>query len=234
MNCFSHAYRFIDADPYFLVGTSIPDWLGMIDRKTRVRRERALPFADDVDATVSELARGIVQHHDDDKWFHESRAFAETHVAFTRQISRMLVNESSFRPHFVAHIAIEMLIDSGLTEIDRGRLDQYYRQIQEVDATRVEAIVNRIAPRSTTTLAGFMPRYVREGFLYDYLRNDGLAYRVNRILTAIGLTPLPTAFELWIEDARRTVRDSLDSFLQPPPDHPRFPLDQPRLWVASP
>ena len=233
MNCFSHAYRFIETDPYFLVGTSIPDWLGMIDRKTRVRRERALQFIDDADAATRELALGIVQHHDDDKWFHESRAFAETHVAFTRQISQLLVNEASFRPHFVAHIAMEMLIDAGLTEIDPSRLDQYYRQVQRVDPQQLEAMVNRIAPQSTTKLAGFLPHYVREGFLYDYQRNDGVAYRINRMLAAIGIPTLPTEFETWVGAGRETVRDSLTALLQPPSDQLQFQLDIPRVSPAK-
>jgi hypothetical protein len=224
MNCFAHAYRFVHADPHFIVGTSLPDWLGMIDRKSRVRRERAVEFEGHDEPSLQQLSRGIVQHHDDDRWFHESQSFAEIHVALTRELARLLTNEKTFRPYFVAHIVLEMLIDAELTVIDRGRLDQYYRQIQCVDAESLQTLVNRIAPRPTTKLAAFVARFMHERFLYDYLRDEGVAFRVHRMLSAIGAGTLPSVFVEWVGTARKVVHDSLDGLLQPPSNQPRFPL----------
>lgn len=224
MNCFSHAYRFVDRDPFFVVGTSIPDWLGMADRRVRVRRELASRFAFDGDLRVGELARGIVQHHDDDAWFHTSQAFAEMQVAFTRQISGMLEGDTSFRSHFVAHVTLEMLIDAELTAIDRGRLDRYYQMVQNVDANELESIINRISSRSTSRLVEFLARFIRERFLYDYLRDAGVVYRLNRILSALGLAALPAPYERWVGSVRESVRERLDVLLSVPPGHREFEL----------
>ena len=224
MNFFSHAFRFIDGDPHFLVGTAIPDWLGMVDRRTRVRRAAAERLSEDADPTTRAMAQGIVQHHVDDDWFHQTRAFAELHLAFTGQIGELLAGDTRFRPFFVAHIVIEMLIDAGLTEANSGRLDRYYQRVAEVDPHRVESVVNRIAPRSTDRLAAFVPRFVREAFLYDYHRDEGVAYRVNRILGAIGLNSLPPDFRHWVGLARIAVKNSMDALLCPPADQPRFEL----------
>jgi hypothetical protein len=221
MNCFSHAYRFIDGDPYFVVGTSIPDWLGMIDRKTRVRRQSALPLIDCEDSATQALARGIIQHHDDDLWFHQSPAFAELQVTFTRQLGA-LFDESRFRPHFVAHIALEMLIDAVLAEFDLGRLDRYYTLVQSVDPAFVESIVNRVAAKKTDRLAAYFPRYLREAFLYDYLRDEGVSYRVNRILSAIGLGALPPVFTEWVGSVRGAVRHRIAELLDPPVGQLKF------------
>ena len=77
MNYFAHAYPFLD-DPYFAAGTAIPDWLTVVDRGVRVRPRHAREFFGDADPRVAALARGIVQHIDDDARFHGSRAFVQT------------------------------------------------------------------------------------------------------------------------------------------------------------
>ena len=78
MNFLSHAIKFLD-DPYFVTGTAIPDWVSLVpgDVRARVRRDAALALVDDENDSIAALGRGIVQHHDDDRWFHSSNAFRE-------------------------------------------------------------------------------------------------------------------------------------------------------------
>ena len=82
MNYLAHAAEFLD-DPYFVAGTALPDWLGVVDRRVRVRSRQAEPHALDADQRVAALARGIVQHHADDDWFHRSDAFTQLHGRLT-------------------------------------------------------------------------------------------------------------------------------------------------------
>ena len=68
MNFLAHAFPILH-DLYFAAGTCVSDWLGMVDRKTRIRKDVAakLAYANGIDPVSQSIARGIVQHlHDDD------------------------------------------------------------------------------------------------------------------------------------------------------------------------
>ena len=82
MNYFAHGLQFVQ-EPYVLAGTAVPDWLNVVDRRARVRSKAAMPFVDDPDDRTAAVARGVVRHHEDDAWFHRTRAFAELSWDFT-------------------------------------------------------------------------------------------------------------------------------------------------------
>src|SRR5438045_4126379 len=137
MNYFAHGRRFIH-DPYFLAGTAVPDWLSVIDRKVRARSKNAAKFADAADPRVAAVARGVMKHHPDDGWFHQTRAFAELSLHFTVAVRDLLPPDDGLRPSFVGHILVELLLDSRLAEDAPGQLDAYYRAMESVDPPVVE------------------------------------------------------------------------------------------------
>src|SRR5690348_6772891 len=98
MNYFAHGLRWID-DPYVLAGTALPDWLNVVDRKTRVRSRQAVLHLESHDAIVALVARGVIQHHADDRWFHETEAFTSLSLEFCRQLRELLPADDGFRPH---------------------------------------------------------------------------------------------------------------------------------------
>lgn len=206
MNYFAHGRLFID-DPYFLAGTAVPDWLNVVDRKMRVRSKSAAPFADDDCPAVSALARGIVRHHHDDDWFHQTRAFAELSLQFTLEIRDLLADEAGFRPSFLGHILVELLLDAELTIDDQAALDEYYRALSQVDVHLVETAVNKMATRSSHGLSDFIPRFCHERFLCDYADDGKLLWRLNQVMRRVGLPQLPDAFLNLLPSARERVAE---------------------------
>ncbi|MGI9519703.1 MAG: hypothetical protein ACR2NP_21800 [Pirellulaceae bacterium] len=220
MNCFAHGWRFLDADPYFVVGTALPDWLTLVDRKVRVREKNAAAFSADSNGAGYQLARGIVQHHRDDDWFHNQREFVELNLQFAIELRDLLGADAGFRPHLAGHILIEVLLDGFLTEKDSSRLDLYYQRVSEVDAAQVEEVVNRIAQRSTSRIAEFIPHFIEEGYLYDYVDDVRVRYRLNRVLKRVGLVELPISVLDWLPDARQRVYEQALSMLTEPNESP--------------
>jgi hypothetical protein len=106
MNYLAHGWRY-SHEPYVLAGTAAPDWLSVIDRKTRLRSRTAAEFVHDTDPIVAAIARGIVQHHIDDGWFHATPAFNELSLQFSVEIREMLPGDEGFRPSFLGHIIID-------------------------------------------------------------------------------------------------------------------------------
>lgn len=206
MNYFAHGRWFVD-DAYFLAGTAIPDWLNVVDRKVRIRSKHATPFSSDDDPHLAAVARGVCQHCADDAWFHETRAFAELNLEFSVKLRDLLASDEGFRPHFVGHILVEMLLDAVLIEANTDQLHGYYAALDSLDAQVVHAAVARIAGREAQQLAEFIPLFCRERFLWDYREDGKLLFRLNQVLRRVKLPPLPAATVDFLAFARERVAE---------------------------
>ena len=206
MNYLAHGYRFVD-EPYFLAGTAAPDWLSVIDRKMRLRSKRATDFVDSDDRQLAALARGIVQHHHDDQWFHQTAAFSELNLQFAVEIRDSLPGDEGFRPSFLGHILVELLLDASLAEEDSSRLDGYYAALAELDPVRVQNLVNGLATTDSDRITALIPRFASERFLYDYLDDARLLMRLNHIMRRVGLPQLPNGLMELFPAMRNRVRD---------------------------
>ncbi|NLX57397.1 MAG: hypothetical protein GXY58_20015 [Planctomycetaceae bacterium] len=204
MNYFAHGYQFIE-DPYFLSGTAVPDWLAVIDRRVRARARLARPWTADPDTQVAAVAAGVVRHHEDDAWFHRTRAFAELSLTLTVEAREVLAGESGFRPSFLGHILVEVLLDSTLIAQDVGRLDRYYRALESIDPAAVTRAVERMSTGLVPTLEKLISLFCTERFLYDYLDDATLLARLNRVMKRVKLPALPPAFLTFLPRARAHV-----------------------------
>lgn len=212
MNYLTHGRRFLHA-PYFLAGTAVPDWLGVVDRKVRVRSPRAAAWIDHADPAVAHVARGIMQHHADDRWFHETRAFAELNLTFAVRIRERLAPDDGFRPSFLGHILVEILLDDVLAAEQPGLLDAYYAACESLDPAAVERAVVLVAERPVEKLSMFIRRFCEERFLYDYADDAKLLTRLNAVMRRVGLPSLPVEFCDLLPEARRDVRQRRSELL---------------------
>jgi hypothetical protein len=204
MNYFAHGRQFVD-DPYFLAGTAVPDWLNVVDRRVRVRAKQARPYTIDADPHVARVAAGIVQHCRDDDWFHATRAFAELSLDFCQMLRGRLPADEGFRPHFVGHILVEILLDAALIAENPPRLDRYYASLASLDGRLVEDAVNRISLRPAHNLGEFIPLFSRERFLSDYADDAKLLFRLNQVMRRVGLPVLPADVLELLDEARDKV-----------------------------
>jgi hypothetical protein len=216
MNYFAHGRKFLE-DPYYLAGTAIPDWLNVSDRRVRVRSKHAQPWFEDADARVASLARGIAQHHHDDAWFHETRAFAELSWQFTARVRDSLAPDDGLRPSFLGHILVEILLDVVLISQEPDQLRAYYAAMATVDGPFVQDTVNRMSPRPAERLGQFVPAFCRETFLWDYADDAKLCYRLNQVMRRVGLSTLPPAFRDLLPEARALVAERQHELLTPEP-----------------
>lgn len=220
MNYFAHGLAVVD-DPYRLAGTAMPDCIRVSDGRLRIRRRHAAPWVADPDRRLAALAQGIVDHHDDDDWFHRTAAFATASWELTRQIRDLLVSDEGFRPSFLGHILVEMLLDDLLIADDPGRLEAYYQALASLDPHELEATLNRLAPRPAERLAALWPAFCRERFLSDYADDEKLCRRLNQIMRRVKLPALPAEFVQVLPGARRLVAEHRPGLLARPtgPDH---------------
>jgi hypothetical protein len=80
----------------------------------------------------------------------------------------------------------------------------------------LETHVNRIGPRPTDRIAGLLPMFIRERFLFDYADDDRLCRRLNQVMRRVGLPELPPAFADVLPQARARVGPRCDELLAAP------------------
>ena len=204
MNYFAHGHQVLN-DPYFLAGTAVPDWLSVVDRKVRAHRHRALPFVSHPNSSIAALARGIVQHHHDDAWFHATDAFNQITWRVTSLCDDALPKDEGYRPSFLGHILVELLLDAALIDADPPRLARYYASLETIDPATVERAVSEIAGRPAQNLAWFIDRFRQVRFLRDYADDLKLIFRLNQVMSRVNLLPLPDSFCTAVRAARQVV-----------------------------
>ena len=205
MNYFTHGRHYI-GDPYMAAGTAVPDWLSVVDRRVRARSVLARGHTDHDDRRVASLARGVVRHHEDDAWFHRTRAFAELSLDFTLAIRDRLSQDAGFRPSFLGHVLVEILLDAVLIEQSPRQLDEYYHSIATLDLNVVDEAVQLVVTRPVTNLPALVQMFLEERFLYDYANDRKLLVRLNRVMRRVKLPTLPDRFVGFLAEARNTVR----------------------------
>jgi len=215
MNFHCHALPFLD-QPLLAISTGIPDWLSAVDRKIRAREKLAKPFLESEDLELRLVARGITQHIKDDRWFHGTQAFAETNMQLAVQLRDLLPGDAGFRPTFVGHILTEMMLDRFWIRDDQTSADQYYAAIASVPATTIQRCVNVITGKPTDRLAGVIERYSEVRFLYDYVDDDKLLFRLNQVMNRVGLARLPDTVGHWLPRAEKLVESRRVELLTPP------------------
>jgi hypothetical protein len=204
MNGFTHALPFLD-NPYFAVGCCLPDWLSICDRKCRAHEKNARKFVEDPDPVVSIVARGVVQHHQDDAWFHATPIFNKLMLDFSVELKRIHGGERTMRPGFVGHILVELLLDAFLSSQHPGKMEVFYQQTAALDREKIQLAINQFATRPTDRLAGEIQRFVNARYWFDYETDEGLMFRINQVLRRVRLEPLGEPFANWLPGARERV-----------------------------
>ncbi len=204
MNYFAHGLRFLDR-PFFLAGTALPDWLSVVDRRVRLRARHVAPFADGTSTPTAELAAGVLQHLEDDAWFHKTAAFAVASAELTILLREALPADDGHRPAFLGHILTEMLLDAVLIDRHPGALAAYYAALSRPEPRLIEESVNRMSKNATDRLASFLPLFLQERFLADYSDSNRLLFRLNQIMRRVKLNPLPAELGAVLDQARSIV-----------------------------
>ena len=215
MNYLGHGYKFLD-DPYFLAGTALPDWLNVVHRKIRVREKTAHAWINNDDETIVRFARGVMQHHQDDGWFHQQPAFVELNQLFLSDIRSYLPDANGMVVWFLAHILVEILIDATLDENNPGLLDEYYESIANIDPAWVGQLVNQMTGRDAEHLPWMIERFNEVRFLEDYRADDRLLFRLNQVMSRVALEPLPDILTQYFPQARTLVAEKLTLLIEPP------------------
>ncbi len=211
MNYLAHGKDVLH-DPYLLAGTALPDWVQVLDRKSRLSDLPPSPW-EAATKPLDALVAGVRKHHEDDLWFHRHPEFQR----LVTEIRRDLRQNASpkFRAGFVAHLLVELLLDASLQEKDAELAKTYYASLRQVDLALIEQGVELLFGKPLPELPRLVNRFLDEQFLLDYRSDEGLEFRVSMVLRRLRLDPLPSDFRSKLPAIRESVDQSSSRLLNP-------------------
>jgi hypothetical protein len=215
MNYLAHSLACLD-DPYQLAGAAVPDWLGLTQPRLRCRSRQAAPFVNALNPGFAAVARGVLRHHADDDWFHQTDAFCNLSLEFARRVRGVTGDVDGMRPSFLGHILVELLLDAALMDEDRSRVDAYYAALNQIEPVVVAGAVSSMIGADASALASIIQRFTAMRFLYDYADDARLTYRLNQVMHRVRLPQLSDSFTEILPAARTLVAEYCDELLQAP------------------
>lgn len=221
MNFLSHAFRFLD-QPIFALGTQIPDLMNVVDRKARPRRKLAEKWINSSDELTKMLALGIVQHHIDDQDFHNNTLFHKLNTQVSDYFRQQCPDPKGMRSWFSAHIIIEMLLDTAISNWKPDYRDHLYKIFHQHDSSSIGKVVSDIVEKPLPRFEKMYGMFLSERFLYDYDSDEGILLRLNQVIKRVGLEPFGCNGPNCMAYARKVVYDNwkplLSGLSNPPVD----------------
>ena len=212
MNYFTHALNHLES-PYFAAGTGLPDWLGVADRRVRLRPRLLDPWLNPELGIQHQIAAGALQHLNDDDWFHATRGFVEVTNDLTTRFREFLGRNQDYHCGFLGHVGMELLLDGILIEQYPTQFEDYWKCLNEIDPDIIEATVNQIAKSPTDRLARLIDFFRREQFMRGYTNDRTLLHLLNQDMLRVKLTPIPLEADEVVRDGRELVRERLRDLL---------------------
>jgi hypothetical protein len=188
MNFLSHFY--FDrhtGDPDLAIGIVLPDLVKNARKEWCLRPEKQPQlFAEN--EHLASIFKGWLRHLEVDKHFHSSEFF-RTHTGELRRLLAPALEKSPARPSFVAHIALELMLDGLL--IREGILDPdaFYEQLENVDRQALTRFLEANGADDTTVFFDFLDEFISARYLHNYRETQQIIYAVHRICMRVWIDP---------------------------------------------
>ncbi|MBC7915546.1 MAG: hypothetical protein H7Y07_15655 [Pyrinomonadaceae bacterium] len=183
MNFLSHFYfdRF-NKNPHQVIGMVLPDLLKNARKDWSLRPEKHI--AEYQDTALLDIYTGWNRHIEVDKHFHCSDFFFQHTRQIREEVTPCLAN-SPARPFFVAHIALELMLDSLLLTEGLVETELFYSHLKNADVGLLSTFlsINKIDDSGKFFL--FLDEFIKWKYLESYRDPEQIVYALNRICLRI-------------------------------------------------
>ncbi|MFD1768404.1 hypothetical protein [Sphingobacterium suaedae] len=192
MNFLSH-YYFERYSPHAerILGALLPDLLKNVDKQYNFHPQRfeEVLFSHPKTRWVSE---GWYRHIEVDKLFHSSNFFLQ-HCHVLRKELDPLLTALPIRASFLAHIAIELLLDHLLIEQQLVNPTRLYEQLDHVQRGTIERYLRVIGDVNVPGFLQFYEQFLSWRYILDYSEVTNLSHSLFNIckrVWAFEVTPV--------------------------------------------
>lgn len=184
MNFLSHYYfeRYTPVSEVVL-GCLLPDLLKNVDKSYNFHPHRfeATLF---VHPNPMHISEGWYRHVEVDKIFHSSPFFMEHNHLLRRKIEGALEG-LPIRASFMAHIAIELILDHLLIKNELVKPIRLYEHLDHVQRPVIASYLRVIGLEDPAKFLAFYDRFISSRYLLDYARFENLSHALFSICKRI-------------------------------------------------
>lgn len=192
MNFLSHFYfeRHTRND-YVVMGVLLPDLVKNVDKTWNINPQRDTLLYTGVEAYAG-LLTGWKRHLEVDRLFHSSAFFREQ-TAILKQLILPAVETGPVKAFFLAHIALELLLDHLL--LTRGDINAHelYRQLANADTAHLDEFLRIAGLPDGPRFRKFIEEFISSEYLLSYDDIDHISYSLNRICLRLWDHPFTSA-----------------------------------------
>ncbi len=188
MNFLSHFY--FDrhtSDPNVVLGTVLPDLVKNARKDWKFHPEKKEFLFTGV--KEKSILKGWKRHLAVDRHFHNSGFFIKHTNAIRTAIAPVLVN-SQVRPSFLAHIALEVMLDSILLTDNIIDADGFYSNLHLSDENALNKFLELNDMDDTVHFFKFFDKFLEVKYLNSYRESHNIMYALNRICMRIWPDPI--------------------------------------------
>ncbi|PST81903.1 hypothetical protein C7T94_17040 [Pedobacter yulinensis] len=191
MNFLSHFFfdRTFD-EPYRAMGTVLPDLLKNASKSANLHPEKIPEFF--VANEEAALLTGWLRHLAVDRYFHASSFFVQK-TAELKLVLMPATEDGPVRPSFLAHIALELLLDHLLITEGMINVQQFYTQLERSVADPLYVFLEKSGFKEPEVFSSFMRNFLSSRYLLSYQKIENITYALNRICMRLWIQPFTDA-----------------------------------------
>lgn len=188
MNFLSHFYfdRHSE-DPHLVLGTILPDLVKNARKDWNLHPEKKIEFYDS--EVEHSILAGWNRHLAVDRHFHNSNFF-HSHTRAIKKLMLPALENSVVRPSFLAHISLELMLDSTLLTENHLDAEDLYEHLRQSDRALVKRFLEINQLDDTDHFFHFFEKFIQSNYLNSYRESHHIMYALNRICMRIWKDPL--------------------------------------------
>lgn len=188
MNFLSHFYfDRHEPDPHVVIGMVLPDFVKNANKNWNLNpNKESYQFETDVNEIA--ILNGWNRHLEVDRIFHCSTFFSEETAELKKSIMPAL-QYGPVKPFFLAHIALELLLDHLLVAHSNINIQHFYDQLSRVNHIALQQFLNKSGIPDINQFMKFLDSFVSSKYLLSYQKMENITYALNRICMRLWTTP---------------------------------------------
>ncbi|WP_293789461.1 ACP phosphodiesterase [uncultured Pedobacter sp.] len=180
MNFLSHYYfDRTNSDANVVMGTVLPDLI-----KNAVKEANLYPQKNEFifkgNPDEESLLLGWKKHLAVDLLFHSSNFFLEKTTEL-KQLIKPIVENTTVRPSFLAHIGLELLLDHLLVEQNLIQVNHFYENLSAVKKESLSDFLEHCNFKNPELFFNFLEKFISSKYLLSYQKLENISYALNRI-----------------------------------------------------
>jgi acyl carrier protein phosphodiesterase len=209
MNFLSHFYfERANTDHNMVMGVVLPDLVKNAHKDWNLNPQRQDGLFADNPAHRS-LLIGWKKHIEVDRLFHCSMFFKEQ-TAILKQMILPALSAGPVKPFFLAHIALELILDHLLITTGKVNVNTFYTQLAMSNTSDLQAFLLLAGIADIELFNKFLSGYLSSRYLLSYRKTENITYALNRICMRLWPDPFTELQLQQLTQGIETYMKSLD------------------------